>query len=256
MTSPTAIFISDAHLGILRSGERARQQHLVSFLEELDGSVTDLFMVGDMFDFWMEYRRFVRADLFPTLRALANLVSRGTAVHYVAGNHDFALGPFLTEQVGLTIHDPVFRGTLQGRAFHIQHGDGILSSDVGYRVLRGILRSRLNQRLYKMLHPEIGVRLAGIASSTSRHFNRGPLSTKIIDRYRSVARTMLDSDVDTVVLGHTHTAELLTGDVGTYCNTGEWLTTFNYARLRDGDMTLWRHVPGAADEEIQALAWK
>ena len=95
MDEPSAYFVSDAHLGTERPDrQELRQQHLVRLLHEVVTGGGNLFIVGDLFDFWIEYDRFIRADYFATLSRLAELVRGGTKVHYVSGNHDFALGPF------------------------------------------------------------------------------------------------------------------------------------------------------------------
>ena len=255
MTTPAAFFISDAHLGIATVGHDDRQERLVRFLSNLDPSADQLFIVGDLFDFWIEYGLFIRADFFPTLRALASLVDRGVQVHYIAGNHDFALGPFFRTQLGFSVYDRAFHGEVHGRTVHVQHGDGILAGDFWYRILRVLLRSRFNQAVYKLMHPAIGLKLATMASSTSRHFNAGPLSPRIVDKYRAAARRLLRPGTDTVVFGHTHAPELVEGEQGVYVNTGEWMREFSYAVVRDGAVQLWRHGPGDEPEEIQARPW-
>ncbi|MBD3242796.1 MAG: hypothetical protein GF331_19545 [Chitinivibrionales bacterium] len=255
MSTPSAFFVSDAHLGVSRTGE-ARQARLVRFLESTVGSAQQLFLVGDIFDFWIEYGPFIRGDFFPVLQALARLRRAGTQLHYIAGNHDFALGPFLSTQVGVQVHERAFDGELQGRRVRVVHGDGLLDSDRLYRLLRAVLRNRLNQRLYRLLHPALGVGLASLASRTSRTFSRGGISDDKRGRYRDVARRTLDEGTDIFVMGHTHCAELFAGDIGTYCNTGEWLQTYNFAKLSDGEMSLWRYRDDSAPERIQAEPWK
>lgn len=255
MSTPSAFFVSDAHLGESPAGD-IRQAHLVQFLESITGSAQQLFLVGDIFDFWIEYGRFIRGDFFPVLRALADLRRAGTELHYVAGNHDFALGPFLSTHIGVHVHQLAFEGSLQGLRVHVVHGDGLLDSDRLYRLFRVVLRNRFNQRLYRCLHPAVGVELALLASRVSRRFSRGKLTDARRLRYREAARRILAGEPRVVVLGHTHCADLVDGDVGTYCNTGEWLTRYTFAKLSGGRMSLWRYYPDAPPEQIQAVPWK
>jgi UDP-2,3-diacylglucosamine hydrolase len=254
--SPSACFISDAHLGVRGAGWQEREARLLSFLRQLDQQVTHLIIVGDLFDFWIEYRNLIRAEYFDTLRILADLRERGTQLHYIAGNHDFALGPFLLNQIGMHVHTRSMDCELMGARIHVRHGDGILPSDVLYRLLHRVLRSRLNQRLYKMLHPTLGIGLAALASRLSRHGSSGrPLKGERVKAYRQAAKGLLErTGAQIVVLGHTHTPELVQGPSGTYCNTGAWLNGGSYALLRDGRIGLWRLEQGTWSE-VQPLDW-
>jgi UDP-2,3-diacylglucosamine hydrolase len=190
------------------------------------------------------------------LCALAALRRGGTRVHYIAGNHDFALGPFLTDELGLVVYPHSFEGELQGKRLHVCHGDGLLRIDVGYRIMSRMLRSRLNQRLYRMLHPTLGIGLAAWVSALSRRTSRGPLSESILSEYRRQAGRVLARGFDAVVYGHTHYPELYCGAQGTYCNTGEWMRQYTYAKLEAGELTLWRVLPSGDEEQIQARPWK
>jgi UDP-2,3-diacylglucosamine hydrolase len=256
MTTPASYFISDAHLGDLPAGDGSREARLIAFLERIGPRADHLFIVGDLFDFWIEYRQLIRADYFRTLCALAALRRGGTRVHYIAGNHDFALGPFLTDELGLHVYPYRFEGELQGRRLHVCHGDGLLRFDVGYRVMRRVLRSRFNQRLYRMLHPTLGIGLAALVSALSRRFSRGRLSESVLGEYRRQAGRVLARGFDAVVYGHTHYPELYHGAPGTYCNTGDWMRRYTYGKLEAGELTLWRQSPSGEDEQIQARPWK
>jgi UDP-2,3-diacylglucosamine hydrolase len=257
MRVPSAFFISDAHLGIAPPGREPRQALLVRFLETSVEGATHLFVVGDLFDFWIEYELFIRHDYFPVLYALRRLVRGGTEVHYIAGNHDFALGPFLVDQIGLRIHASEYRGQLQGQRVLVMHGDGLLRGDFGYRLLRTVLRNRTNQRLYRMLlHPAAGVAVASFASRLSRRISGRPIPRRRLAAYRrAAARLLTRTPADIVVLGHTHVAELLEGPGGVYCNTGEWLRDFNYAAMQEGRIRLWQNGDRADPQEIQAQPW-
>jgi UDP-2,3-diacylglucosamine hydrolase len=256
MSKSTAYFVSDAHLGIAVPGFDKREPDLLAFLRSIAGQASHLYIMGDLFDFWIEYKRLIRSDYFETIHVLRELTAGGTEIHYMAGNHDFALGPFLPEKVGITTHANHWETQLQGKRLHLFHGDGILKADVGYRFMRGILRNPFNQRLYKMLHPTIGIGLATRLSGASRHFLSPLHNDARLVEYRLAALSYLDKGCDVVVFGHTHRAELRLGDGKTYCNTGEWIRRYNYAAMRDGVMTLWQHIPGGADQAIPAMSLK
>jgi len=253
--SPAACFISDAHLGVRSPGWQSREERLLRFLRAMPSEVSDLVVVGDLFDFWIEYRNLYRSEYFQTLRVLADLRDRGVRLHYVAGNHDFALGPLLTDQVGFLVYPRALSGELLGAHIHVEHGDGVLPSEIPYRVVRALLRSRLNQALYKMLHPTIGIGLAGLASRLSRHGSSGrPLKQTRIEAYRAAAARLLkQTGAEIVVLGHSHTPELCRFAGGTYCNTGEWIHEGSYAMLSEGRIRLWKLDGQEQPGEIQSI---
>jgi len=247
---PDAYFVSDAHLGIRLAGYDDRESHLLAFLESLAGRAGRLFILGDLFDFWIEYDRFIRSDYFPTVHVLRKLTESGTDIHYLAGNHDFALGPFLTRHAGVTVHPGHVDLAVQGRRLHLYHGDGLLKADVGYRVMKKVLRNRFNQRLFRLLHPALGLAVASFFSGASRKFLGMLLREWAIEEYRTVALRYLDQGSDIVVFGHTHYPEIRTVGEKCYCNTGEWIRKYTYARMRDGVITLWRHTPAGQDQEV------
>lgn len=248
-------FISDAHFGIKLSEDEQRESLFFEFIKTIPSSAT-LFIVGDLFDFWIEYKWAIRPDYFLVLHKLMELKERGVEIHYLAGNHDFALGKFLSDNLGITIHSNFFEGIIQDKKIYIYHGDGLIKKDVGYRILKKVLRNPLNQRLYKLLHPNIGVPLGVFFSGSSRKYLRKVISEERLSAYHSCARKVIDKGYDIVIFGHTHHAELLTNGTTAYCNTGSWLINYNYATLQDGSLRLWRYHNQAFSEEIFPSSWK
>ena len=245
-----AYFISDAHLGIACPGYEAREQHLAEFLGSLHGRADSLFIVGDLFDFWVEYAHAIRPVYFSILHHFKSLIDAGTSVHYLAGNHDFALGPCLRDAIGMNLYTDHLTITMQGKKLHLHHGDGLIRQEVGYRFLRFVLRNKVNQTLYKMLHPDIGVALAMFFSGGSRHFFRKKCSEKRKQQYRSLARKYLAGGDDIVIFAHTHSPELHNWDGKWFCNTGEWIRRYIYAKLDDGTISLWQHFPNKAAQPL------
>ncbi len=242
-------FISDAHLGITMPGHDDRQKHLLSFLDEIEDGAEALYIVGDLFDFWIEYRHAIRPDYVAVVSRLAGLVESGVEIHYLAGNHDFALGPFLRDIVGLRIHLDHFETTIQGKRVHLFHGDGVVKKDVGYRILKRILRNRLNQRLYKLLHPDIGVPLASFFSGNSRKMLADWITEEKLEEYRRCARKLLEGS-DIVIFGHTHRPELRRYGDKVYVNTGEWIRKYTFAKMENGTIGLWEWFPGRQAEKM------
>ncbi|MDX1389887.1 MAG: UDP-2,3-diacylglucosamine diphosphatase, partial [Acidobacteriota bacterium] len=199
-----AVFISDCHLG---SGppdaDRARHARLQHFLE-VEGPRSDtLFLLGDLFDFWIEYRHAIPNQHFEILRRLRTLRERGLRIVYVGGNHDYWAGPFLSEVIGCEVRRAPFEETVQGRRLFLAHGDGLRASERGYRFMRSILRAGWFGVLYRSLHPDWGIPLARALSRTSRSTN-DESRVSIPDLRREIAEPRFTAGVDAVVIGHYH----------------------------------------------------
>jgi UDP-2,3-diacylglucosamine hydrolase len=244
-------FVSDAHLGISMPGHDHRQNDLLRFFREIWNNGDELYIVGDLFDFWIEYRNAIRPDYFIVVSHIRQLVEAGIQVHYLAGNHDFALGPFLSDIVGVHLHQEHFETVIQGRKVHLYHGDGLVKADVGYRVLKKILRNPFNQRLYKLLHPNIGIPLASFFSGNSRKMLSKWLTEEKLEEYRQNAKRYLQTS-DIVIFGHTHKPEIRRFGEKTYVNTGEWIRTYTYAKMENGDIRLWQWFADRPAEEIKS----
>jgi UDP-2,3-diacylglucosamine hydrolase len=256
MSSQTALFISDAHFGIPIYGDIERERYFADLLENFPSELSDLFIIGDLFDFWIEYRYAIRSDYFTVLHTLKKIVDKGINIHYLAGNHDFALGSFLRDVIGINIQHDVYNLTIQGKKVHLFHGDGLIKQDIGYRILKSILRNKFNQKLYKILHPDFGVQLGSFFSGSSRKYLRRNIPQWIIEEYRDHAKKTLDQGFDIVVYGHTHIGELCKFESGIYLNTGSWLINHHYATMTDGELALWSYQPGSAPQQLSPINLK
>jgi UDP-2,3-diacylglucosamine hydrolase len=241
-----AYFLSDAHLGAdPREREAVREQRLHDFLTSLQGRACALFIVGDLFDFWFEYRTAIPRRHFATLAALRRLRESGVVITYLNGNHDFWLGPFLRDELGLRTHGDALTVELQGHRIWLHHGDGLLGGDLGYRMLKKLLRNRMSVALYRLLHPDLGIPLAARISRWSRHSRAGrPLEGDRL--WRDIAAPRFREGFDTVMIGHFHRAlERREGGRALFV-LGDWIESFTYVVLRDGAFTLESWPPGSA----------
>lgn len=209
--------------------------------------------MGDFFDFWIEYKHVIRSYYFPVLYELKRLVENGVQIHYIAGNHDFALGNFLSSAIGIHLHQDHFEFERDGRRIGLFHGDGVLPIDKGYRILRRVLRNPTNQKIYKMLHPDFGIPVAAFFSRSSRSIQSPRISEARRAAYRAAARDFLDRGLSTVIFAHTHHAELYQWGEKTYCNLGNWLRKRNFATLEEGRLHLWNWRADQEPEEILPL---
>lgn len=256
MIKDSVYFISDAHFGIALDGCDEREEHFFRLLDEISDSMSELYIIGDLFDFWIEYSCAIRPDYFNVLHRLRLLVEKGIAIHYLAGNHDFAIGSFLPDKLGIAIHHGHVSTIIQGKKVHLFHGDGLIKKDIGYRLLRKILRNKINQRFYKFLHPDIGVKIGTFFSGSSRKYLRPRFLDSINNEYRDHANKYLENGNDIVFFGHTHCGEMVKFPSGIYCNTGAWLVHYNFASMIDGKIRLWSYAPGTSLQEILPIDWK
>jgi UDP-2,3-diacylglucosamine hydrolase len=198
-----------------------------------------VFIVGDLFDFWFEYHHLIPKQFQRILSALGELKDKGVQIDYLCGNHDFWLGDFLPQQLGIPVHKDSLTVERQGKKLFISHGDGLAKSDWGYRILKKILRSKVNIWLYRQLPPDFSIPLAKYVSGSSRdHTSRR--ETKFLEEYREFAKLKLETGFDAVILGHTHQPNLEQIGKGVYVNLGDWFKNYSYAVLEKGEISLER----------------
>jgi UDP-2,3-diacylglucosamine hydrolase len=238
MHSASVFFMSDAHLGVdSAEQEGARTARLHDFLNSLPGRASSLYIVGDLFDFWFEYRTAIPRRYFSTLAVLQGLRATGLDIAYLNGNHDFWLGHFFRDTLGIRTIDGAAIVEAQGRRLWLHHGDGLLGGDLGYRLLRGALRSRAGIALYGCLHPDLGMPLAHVVSLWSRH-SRGDRPLRPERLWREIAEPRFREGFDAVLIGHFHHAYERREPNREFFLLGDWIDHFTYAQLTDGKLEL------------------
>ena len=238
MDSNKVLFISDVHLGLKNPlGEKERERKLVNFLRSNLESGDRLFIVGDLFDFWFEYRTVIPKDFILILSCLKELVDNGIRIDYIAGNHDFWVGGFFQKELGLHFHSSHLIETIGEKSFYIIHGDGLKKSDAGYRVLKRVFRNRLNVFIYRWLHPDIGIPFAKWCSGSSRkHTQKRDYGGQ--EEYIEFAEKLFADGVDHVIMAHTHKPlEHITESGKSLINLGDWIEHFTYARFSDNKLS-------------------
>ncbi len=234
-------FISDAHLGKeISPQESAIQQKLCSFLSEIQKDAEFLYILGDLFDFWFEYKHLIPKQYSSVLWSLKNLKDSGTKISYLAGNHDFWLGDYLPQELGIEIYFDFLGVTHQGKKLFLTHGDGLAKKDVGYRILKKILRNKINIWLYRQLPTGLAYSLAKKVSQASRGYT-GERDLKYLDEYRKFAQEKIVLGFDYVLLGHIHIPIFEKIDKGFYVNLGDWFKNFTYGVMEEGELRLERY---------------
>lgn len=228
------VFISDAHLGS-GSDTKERERQLCSFLDGIKEDCCQLFLLGDMFDFWFTYRHLVPRGHVRLLGKLAELADSGTKIHFFAGNHDMWMFDYLEKEIGAVMHDEPEVFEIDGKRFLIGHGDGLGHLDKYYDTLRCIFRSRLNQRLFALLPSRLTFPFAcrWSDSNKDKHAKQDTLHYMGDDQEGIVLyckERMEKEHLDYCVFGHRHTPLIRQLKPGTmYLNTGDWLFNRNYA---------------------------
>lgn len=218
-----AFFVSDLHFGLQSPDkENKLERKFVRFLEYTLENAESLYILGDLFDYWFEYRRVIQKGYYRTFTALQNLTEQNINVHYIIGNHDFMHRDFFTKTIGVRIYENPIEVILEEKKFFLGHGDGLVKNDTGYKILKKILRNKTIQNLYSLIHPDFGIWLASSSSKTSR----GYTSSKDYGEDDSLfltAKTLIDKGYDYVLFGHSHKQKKMEYNNGYYINLGTWL---------------------------------
>jgi len=241
-------FVSDLHLGTeYPDAPPERDIHFCDFLKQIEGNASHLFILGDMFEFWMEYAHYIPKHHFNVLARILQLVENGVEVHYLSGNHDFNLGRFFGEKLGIHIHHSPFEITLQGKSLHLLHGDGMAVSDWKYRLIKRIIVHPLSNWWFKLLHPDLGMLLAKFVGKKSYQHQ-----TKISPKeYHKTANNILQGgDAGIVMHGHTHSFFIKETNNGLHINTGSWIKQMHYVEMAEGVCSLKTFVPDDAERKF------
>jgi UDP-2,3-diacylglucosamine hydrolase len=212
---------------------REREKLLVQWLTEIEKDAEEIYLVGDLFDFWFEYKRAVPKGYVRFLGKLAELCDKGIKVKVFIGNHDMWMFDYLPKEIGVELFREPIRKKYGQHEFMIGHGDGLGPGDRGYKLIKKVFRNRFCQWSFARLHPNFGIGLADYFSRSSRK------KTKHEDQYLGddkeflvqYCKTHLEKEhVDFFVFGHRHlTIDMMVGENSRYINLGDWLQFYTYA---------------------------
>jgi UDP-2,3-diacylglucosamine hydrolase len=252
MTSPGKIyFASDLHLGTPNKALSAeREKRFVQWLDSIKHDASEIFLVGDLFDFWHEYSTVVPKGFVRLQGKIAELSDAGIPVHVFTGNHDLWMYGYFEEELGVKVyHQPITR-EWNGKQFFIGHGDGLGPDDHGYKFIKKVFANPVCQFLFKWLHPDIGVGIANYFSRRSRYGNTNEHEKEVFkgeDKEWLVQyskRVLERQSVDYFVFGHRHLPlDISLGDKSRYINLGDWLDYSSYAVFDGTDFKLCYYQP-------------
>ena len=228
-------FLSDFHLGAPNYEQSlVREKKIVQFLDEIKHNAAVIFIVGDMFDFWYEYRTVVPKGYVRLLGKLAELTDAGIPVHFFVGNHDMWMNDYLQKELNIPVYYEPKEFEFSGKTFFIGHGDGLGPGDHGYKLLKKVFRNPVCQWLFGILPPYVGVGLANYLSRRSRA-QTGATEEKFLGEENEwlivyCKEVLQQKKFDFFVFGHRHLPiDFRLTDGSRYINLGDWIRYFSYA---------------------------
>lgn len=221
-------FVSDMHLGVPDfNSSLKREKEFVSWLLNIQNEAEAIFLLGDVFDFWFEYKNVVPKGFTRLLGTLARIVDSGIPVHFFKGNHDQWTFGYLEDELGLTVHSKPLTFTCEGKVFCIGHGDGLGPGDHGYKFIKKVFSNSFNQWVFKCLHPDLGISLAKFWSGSSRKKNqnddekfKGEENEWLISFCKDFLKKQ---EVNYFIFGHRHLfIDFQLNENSRYINLGHW----------------------------------
>ncbi len=237
-------FASDQHFGIPDiQSSKLREKKFISWLEEVNKDAKAIFLLGDLFDFWFEYKKVVPRGFVRVLGKIAEIRDGGTPIYFFVGNHDLWMSDYFTTELGIPVYHEPKEFEFNGKTFLIGHGDGLGPGDKGYKRMKKVFVHPFSKWLYRWLHPDIGVRLAQYLSTKNKLIS-GEEDTRFLGEENEwlaqyAKRKLEKKHYDYFLFGHRHLPmEIEIGKGSKYINTGDWITHFTYAVFDEKNLTL------------------
>lgn len=228
-------FASDLHLGIPNAEKSLlREKKFIQWLNHIQPEAKEIYLLGDLFDFWFEYKHAVPKGYVRVLAKLAELVDAGIPVHVFTGNHDMWMFDYLPTELGIILHRNPIQQTLGSKNFIIGHGDGLGPGDHGYKLIKKVFASPFCQWLFARIHPNIGMGLANFWSKRSRRAQGTSQDQYLGDENEFLVQyckieVIKNPSIDFFVFGHRHLPiEKAISDKAMYYNLGDWIRYDSY----------------------------
>ena len=227
-------FSSDNHLGLPSLHKsHDREKIFVKWLDSIKHDAEIIFLLGDLFDFWFEYKHVVPKGFVRVLGKLAHFVDSGIQVHFFVGNHDLWMRDYFETELGIAVYHSSRDFTIEGTTFFIGHGDGLGPKDKGYKRMKKLFTNPLAKRLFRNLHPDIGMRLGHYFSVKNKLISGAEDVVFLGDDKEWLAqysqRKLEQKHRDFFLFGHRHIPmQIELNSKSMYINLGDWITHFTY----------------------------
>jgi len=239
-------FASDFHLG-LPSGSPPieREKRVVKWLNTIAPDAKEIYLLGDIFDFWWEYKLVVPKGFTRFLGKISSITDSGIPVHFFTGNHDMWVGDYLVKECGVIIHTSPVTITFDDKKIHLAHGEGLGTKDLGYKILLSIFRNKPLRSLYSALHPSIGMGFGhkwSLSSRLGKGITKEFLGENNEDLIRYAKSILQTENIDYFIFGHRHLAMSYKLKQGVeIVFLGDWIRNGNYAEW-DNNKLSFRHL--------------
>ena len=234
-------FASDFHLGAPNPEEsKIREKKIISWLDHISEDAAAIFLVGDIFDFWFEYKEVIPKGFIPFISKIHQLRDRGIPILFFTGNHDLWMKDYFTRELGIPVYHHPIEISVNGKKILVGHGDGLGPGDQTYKLIKKVFVNPVAQWLFRWFHPDLGIKLAKAWSGQSRISNIEKNENHFLEDKEWLWQYCkdLESKVhhDYYIFGHRHLPlELKVSANSTYFNLGEWVSQFTYLELdKDG----------------------
>ena len=232
-------FAGDLHLGLPNyKASRPREKKFVNWLDTVKKDAEEIYLLGDIFDFWYEYKRVVPRGFTRLLGKIAEITDSGIPIHYFTGNHDIWIFDYLPEETGITLHRKPLIKEINGKKLFIAHGDGLGGNQIAFRILKFIFENKILQWLFSRLHPNFAIGLGNMWSNSSRNAKgiSVPFKGEEDEYLIQFAKKELEkTHYDYFIFGHRHLKlQIKLNDRCEFINVGDWIEDMSYG-VFDGE---------------------
>lgn len=237
-------FASDQHLGApTAEASFSREQKFVAWLNEVKEDAAAIFLLGDLFDFWFEYKTVVPKGFVRVLGKLAEIKDSGIPIYFFVGNHDLWMQDYFEKELNIPVFHQPQEFTFNNTTLLIGHGDGLGPGDIGYKRMRKIFTFPLFKWLFRWLHPDIGIKIGQYLSVKNKMISGDEDAVFLGEENEWLAqychRKLQNKHYDYFVFGHRHLPlNILLQENATYVNLGDWIQYFTYGVFENGTLHL------------------
>ncbi|MEO7264924.1 MAG: UDP-2,3-diacylglucosamine diphosphatase [Ferruginibacter sp.] len=240
-------FLSDFHLGAPNAAASLlREKNIIRFLDEIENDASEIFILGDLFDFWYEYKHVVPKGYVRILGKIASLSDKGIPLHFFVGNHDMWMRDYFQKELNMKVYFEPKAFERNGKQFLIGHGDGLGPGDKGYKFIKKVFRNPVSKWIFGMLPPSMGMGIANFFSRKSRA-QTGQTDETFLGEEKEwlvlfCKEKLKNEHFDYFIFGHRHLPlDIKLADKSRYINLGDWIKYNSYAVFNGEDISLLYH---------------